>query len=121
MVQIEIALQISFIRHRVYESLVPRVTLCRRGKTGPNFAGDPLRDLILQPQDVLKIALVAIRPEMLIGASIYQLRSDADPVTGAHDGAFDDGIHSKLLCDVGQRAFGVSIAFHRSVGDDSKF
>ena len=39
---------------------------------------------------------------MAVGASIDELRGDADAVAGADDGAFDDGVDVELAGDIRQ-------------------
>ncbi len=55
-------------------------------------AGDLARDFALQRQNILKIALIAFRPQVLVAGRVNELGGDADPLTGAQNRAFNHSV-----------------------------
>jgi hypothetical protein len=51
----------------------------------------------------VKVAVVALGPDVLVGRAADELRGDPDPVPLPQDGALDEGIDAQLLRDVFQR------------------
>ena len=60
---------------------------------------DPVRDFVLDREDVGQVAVVALGPEMPAVAGIDELRGDAHAVAGAADRAFEHRAHAKLAAD----------------------
>jgi len=101
-------------------ALIPEVTAFEKGLVGlridnsdvfqrglflgiqidADLIGDSSGDLILERQRVAQFALVALRPQVLIGGGFDQLRGDTDAVAGAEDGAFDDCVDVEFASDL---------------------
>ena len=71
----------------------------------------------LQRQDILRIALIFLGPEMLVRGRLNELRGDANLAAGAEDGAFHDAIHSEFASDLRNRFVHSAITKNGSSGD----
>ena len=58
--------------------------------------GDRGRDLVLDGEDVLEVAVVALGPEVVVGLGIDQLHRDAHPLPDLAHAALDDVLHAEL-------------------------
>ena len=56
---------------------------------------DGVRDVVLQLEDVLELAVVALGPDMAVGAPVDQLRGDAHPVVHLAHAAFKQILHAQ--------------------------
>jgi hypothetical protein len=61
---------------------------------------DPARNLVLQGEQIARVAVEALRPEMRIGLGVDQLGVHADPVVSPPDAAFQYVAHTKLAPDL---------------------
>ena len=59
-----------------------------------------MRHLVLDGEDVLQLAIVALGPEMRVMGRVDQLRGDAHPVAGAPHAAFDEVADAEPAGDV---------------------
>jgi len=59
-----------------------------------------LGDLVLQREDVGKIAVVALGPDVLAALGLDQLRGDADAIAGFAQAAFEHIAHTELASDL---------------------
>jgi len=59
-----------------------------------------LGDLVLHCKDVGEIAVVALGPDMVADLGLDQLRSDADPIAGFTQAAFEHISHTQLASDL---------------------
>src|SRR5262245_28490490 len=66
---------------------------------------DVARDFVLHLEQCANLTIEALRPEMVSGSGVDQLRGYAHPRVGASDAAFHDISHAKLAADL----FGVDI------------
>src|ERR1700730_17343144 len=62
--------------------------------------GDPARDLVLQREQIARVAVETLSPQMSVGLGIDQLRVDADLVTRPTDASFEDITHAQLAPDL---------------------
>ena len=62
-----------------------------------SVSGDVLRDLLLDREDVLHLAVVARRPEAVAGADVGELHRDPEAVARLADAAFQDRAHVQQL------------------------
>ena len=58
---------------------------------------DRSRDVVLQVEDVLELAIVAFRPEIVSVFHVDQMRGDAQPVSGLLYAAFENRPDAELL------------------------
>ena len=73
---------------------------------GADGAGDPLGDVILEVEEVVDDAVVAVGPEMRAGNGVDELRRDADAVAGLAHAPFEHVAHAEGagdLADVDRR------------------
>ena len=54
------------------------------------------RDLVLDREDVLEVAVVALGPEVAVGLGVDQLHRDAHPLADLAHAALDDVLHAEL-------------------------
>src|SRR5262249_25279441 len=80
-------------------------------------AGDPLCDLVLDGKRVGQFAIVAVRPEMVPGFGINQLRGDPDPVAGAADATLYHVAHTELARHLGDVDGRTLVGERRAAGD----
>src|SRR5215467_12144550 len=59
-------------------------------------------DLAFDPEDVVQLAVVTFRPQMLVGCGFNQLYVDVHGVTGFLNAAFKDVGHPELPSNLGQ-------------------
>ena len=76
-----------------------RCLLFRRN-LGAELTGDGLRNLRLDREDVREAAIVALRPEVRVGAGVDQLRVNPYAIARALDAAFEQTGDAKLLADL---------------------
>src|SRR5439155_22992325 len=75
--------------------------------------------LALNGEHVGQIAIITLCPEMFVGASIDQLRVNADPVTRTLNASLQHIRHAELLADLAQIAWVTGLVEHyRSAADD---
>src|SRR5262249_47176789 len=67
---------------------------------GSNSVRYARRDLILQIEDILKVAVEAIRPDMSPRAGIYELAGDAHPVSHLAHAALKHIAYPKFATDL---------------------
>ena len=93
--------------------------VCRRD-LGPDLPGDVFRDLPLQRDDVLQLALVALRPEVRVAGPVDELYGDPDAIAVAQHRPFDDGFHVQLAGDLRNRLIRIGVAPYRSARDHAQ-
>ena len=79
-----------------------------------------LGDAVLEGEDVGGRTFKGLGPEVAVGAGVDELGGDADPVAGADDGAFDDGVDVELASNVGEWAMRALVGHDGGSGDDAK-
>src|SRR6516164_557700 len=60
----------------------------------------PLGDLVLHREDVGKLAIVALRPDVVSDPSLDELCCDTDPIAGFADAAFENIVNAELTADL---------------------
>src|SRR6267143_5157744 len=82
---------------------------------------DLLRDfaseIVFQLQNVLDSAVVAFRPNVLVRGGANQLNANAHAVVDALNGAFNNAIYMKFVCNFRRLLDGALIADDRRAGD----
>ena len=61
---------------------------------------DRRRHLVLDREDVLEVAVVALGPEVAVGLGVDQLHGDADALARLAHAALDDVLHAELARDL---------------------
>src|SRR4051812_40613022 len=67
---------------------------------GRDRTDDARRDLVLQVENVLRITLEPIRPEMRAGCSVNELASNSNTVAAAADTAFEHVAYPQLASNL---------------------
>ena len=80
--------------------------------------GDFARDFVLHFEDVLHFAIVAFGPQRKIGASVDELRVDAQAITGAAQAAGQDVSGFQLLADLRRRDLFIAIGEDRGTREN---
>src|ERR1700756_4392609 len=75
--------------------------------------GDRLRHLTLQSKHVLQLAIIFLRPEVLVRPRTYQLRVNPNPVAFSYHRSFNKGIYSERLSNFRHGELRVSKTHHR--------
>jgi hypothetical protein len=88
--------QIEVVSVEVFRALASGALDFRLAEVGFDGADDVEGQFILQFEDVAQRAVVALGPDMRAGFSFDQLRSDADPVAGPAQTAFENIAHAQL-------------------------
>src|SRR5215469_5063262 len=70
------------------------------GDSRSNSNRHRLADFVLHHEDVGEIAIVALRPDVLAGLGLDQLRRDADAVARFAETAFQDITHPQFAPDL---------------------
>jgi len=63
-------------------------------------ADNRLRNLVLEREDVVQVAIVALRPDMAAGGAVDQLRGDPHPAARLAHAAFDNVADLELARDL---------------------
>ncbi len=58
------------------------------------------RVLVLQREDVVEVAVVALGPDVVAGIGVDELRRDAHPMAGLAHAALDDVARAQLLANL---------------------
>ncbi|UCD67656.1 MAG: hypothetical protein JSW48_12615 [Betaproteobacteria bacterium] len=66
--------------------------ICQIGRNG---CGDTTRNVILNREDILQFAIVAVRAEVIVHGRVYQLRRDSDPATDLTYASLDHVAHTQ--------------------------
>src|SRR5262249_14372420 len=96
------ALQVSLIGPRIYGGSGAEARALFRGHRCSHFSSNRLGDFSLEPHDIADVALVAVRPQMLVRWRIDQPAGNAHAIAGAHDCALDKAIHAQFAGDLWQ-------------------
>src|SRR5262245_4476750 len=89
--------------------LIDRTACCQprmlaRSHCNCDSLGDRPRQLVLEGQDVLVVALIALRPQVPFSIHLDKLTGDPDALTGPEHCSFDDMRDSEPVSDVAKRA-----------------
>src|SRR3984957_2715631 len=86
----------SHIRRRLsLDAIVPcGLDATKQGRS------DRRGDFVLDGEDILKLAIVALGPEMCLGLAVDELNSDPDPIPCLADASFGDVVHPELTRDL---------------------
>ena len=114
------ALQILEMRFRVDRLTTRELHRLRRRNLDRDLPRDRLGELALQPQHVLEIAVVAVRPQRFIGAGRYELDVHAHSLVDEERRAYEHRVHIELASDVGKRFLDSLISHHRCRRDDAE-
>ena len=78
------------------------------------------RDLVLQIENVLQLAIVMFRPHVVAGLGIDELCCNSHPVAGPAHAALDDVAHTEFISDFSNIWRLSLICESRISGDDGK-
>src|ERR1700737_408087 len=115
------AFQVQLVGLWIYDTRRSQTCPLAGSQLNFNFLGHVPPDFGLYGEDVAQVALVSFGPEMAVGRSIYQLRGDADPVTGPEHGSFDDGIDAKFFSDLSNGFLLASVTHDGSTRGSAQF
>ena len=85
-----------------------------------NLFSDRSRHVTLQSKHVPHLAVVGLRPEVLISGSPNQLCVNAHATAFAQDRAFDNGIDTQRFSNLWQRNARIFETHYRGARDDTK-
>src|SRR6185312_5711552 len=88
--------------------------------SGLNPSSNGLRHIALQCQHVGQIAIVCLRPEVLVACTANQLCGDADATALTDYRSFDQSIDLQRFGDLRDRKLRVFEAHHGSARDDTE-
>ena len=97
LVEVGAAQQVRFVGFRIYTPGGSEARLLLRCHLDPNLASHVASYLPLHGNDVPRIELVSLRPEMALRRRPHKFGSDADSISTADQGAFEQRIHLELL------------------------
>ncbi len=115
---VALAAQVQVVGLQVVGRLGGDRLLLLRGERDAQRLGDLARDLVLHLEDVLHLAVVALRPEREVGARVDQLGVDAQAVAGAAQAAGEHVRGAQLLADLRRRDLLVAVGEHRRARED---
>ena len=113
---LEISLE-HFRRHRFGRR---QLLVVGGGEPAADLARHRARHLALHRQHVADVALVALRPEVLLGVGADELQRDAHAVAGAQHRALQDVVDAELAGDLGEQLVRAAVAHHRLPRDDAQ-
>src|ERR1700680_1895692 len=97
-----IAEQVGVIRLGVDGASASEALPLLRRQLNLDLTDDSLRYLALHDQHILRVALVYFGPQLSFGLPANQLGSHLQPIAGALNGTFDDGVNVQLARDLRQ-------------------
>ena len=100
--------------------LAPRPQRLRAHHAGLDRPDHPPDDLVLQREQILELAIVAVGPEMMAGVRLDQLGRDAHPVARAPRAALDHVADAELAPDLLDRYRPPLVGEARVAGDDEE-
>ena len=89
-----------FPGRKIDRLLGDRSSLLRPLDFGGDDRRDAMGDLVLKVEDVLDLAVVALRPQMMPGGRVDQLRGDAQPIAAFAYATFEDVTRAQFLADL---------------------
>ena len=84
-----------------------------------NFIGNGESQLALQGEQVAELALVALGPQLGVGAGIKQASCDLDSIARPLYGAFDNSVNIELACNFLERLRFLLVTHYRGPRDDT--
>jgi hypothetical protein len=78
---------------------------------------DPAGDLVLQGEQIIRVTVEPLGPQMGVALGIKQLRADADPVTRPADASLQHIAHAQLAADL-LRVDGLVTVCERAIARD---
>ena len=98
--RVAFAAQVEVVGLQVFRGLVGQGLQFLRGKRHAQGLGDLAGHFVLYFENVLHLAVEALRPERKIGARVHELGADAQAGAGAAQGAGEDIRRAELLADL---------------------
>ena len=95
-----LARQHVFVGSHALRGLALRAIVAGRFDPAGERADDRAAHLVLDGEDVLDLAVVALGPDVPVGLGIDQLHGDSDTVAGFANAPLDDIVNSELARDV---------------------
>ena len=113
------SLQVRLVRPRIHDFHVRERRPFLRVEIDPDLFGDRARDVVLQRERFAQIAIIGIRPQVLVVARFDQLGRDPNLIARAQHRAFHDGVHVQLARDLRQRLAHAFVRHHRRPRNDA--
>ena len=92
--------KIEIVGLQVFRGLVGQSLEFLRRKRHAQRLGDLARHFVLHFENVLHLAVEALRPQRKIGVRVHELRADAQARAGAAQSAGEDVSRAELLADL---------------------
>src|SRR5262249_37505174 len=83
-------------------------------------ANDLLRDVVLHGEDVARVAVVALRPQVIARLRVHQLRGDPHAAARSLHAAFEHVPNTEVMADVTHVDRFALVGEHRVPGDDEQ-
>src|SRR5664279_2582422 len=93
----------------------------RRLHPAEQSRSDGRGNLVLDSEDVLKLAIVAFGPDMRLSLGVDELNRDPDPISRLADASFGDVVHSKFKPDLLRLDVLTLVDEHGLAGDHEQF
>src|SRR5262249_19498296 len=93
-------LQVVVVRLDILGRALRQTSLVDRKQPYFQRLGDGARDLVLNGENILHLAIVAVRPQVVTILDVDQLRRHADLAAGLPDAAFQNGSYSQRRADL---------------------
>ena len=116
--RVALAAEIQVVRLEVLGRLGRQRLLLLPRQRDPQSLGDLARDLVLQLEDVLHLAVVPLGPDGEVRVRVHELRVDAQPRPGPAKAPAEDVGRAELLSDLRRRDLLVAIRQHRGTRED---
>ena len=114
-----LGLKIKFERDQILRGTFFHFRLLFRRKFRLELSDDRLRQVTLDCKQVRRGAIVCLRPNVSVGARVYQRRIDTKTIAGALHRTFHDVSDAELPPNFAQIAFGPGLVLaHACVADD---
>ena len=85
-----------------------------------DLVGDRTGQFPLQLQQIGELALVGVRPDVVVRHAVDELDGQPHASAGTLHRTLDDGVDAQFACDLRQRLVGPFESHHRGAGDDAQ-
>src|ERR1035441_6418858 len=109
--------KIGIVSLRICGLMALRMAACFDGPTRLDFLRDSRGYVVLQRNDVLRAAVVFLRPEVTLVFHLNELCGDAQPVSVAPDAALKNILHVEFTADLVQPLVAVLVSHNRGSRD----
>ena len=106
-------LEVRLVRLGIHDPVVSQSRLFMCIEVDPDLLRDRPGDFVLQRQGVAPIAIVGLRPQVLVVPPFDQLGCNPHLIAGAQNRPFHQGVHVQLARDLRQRLARTFVRHHR--------